>query len=214
MPRKTRRRQGRNNRPPLKPFNFAALAGVMARDPAGCGLWQTDVEPDCSNESAFYDGHERVFGKYRGIFDALFRTYESLGLSELTRKVPHMPHKQCKQIVIGAGEDIVLYIAINKRFTDAGLPVPFTLFMPPSWDVAGNLLFTQCAIRHRLNTCVGGFFMRILLPKSLDRLVDSSGKARISLLEICTIAKYVHDMGLQAYIFKTPAHFDYNIVFI
>ena len=212
MPHKTRRQ--RRNRPPLRVFNFDVLAPIMARDPVGCGLWQTDVEPDCSNESAFYDGHERVFDKYRSIFDTLFRTYESLDLSELIRKVPLMPHRQCKQIVIGAGEDIVLYIAINKRFTDAGLPVPFTLFMPPTWDVAGNLLFTQCAIRHELNTCVGGFFIRILLPKSLDRLVDGSGKARISLLEICTIAKHVHDMDLKAYIHRTPVHFDYNIVFI
>ena len=213
MPRKTRRQRNRG-RVPLRVFNFDVLAPIMARDPAGCGLWQADVEPDCSNESAFYDGHERVFGKYKGIFDTLFRRYESMDLSELVGKVPHMPHRQCKQIVIGAGEDIVLYIAINKRFTDAGLPVPFTLFMPPTWDLAGNLLFTQCAIQHQLNTCVGGFFIRILLPKSHDRLVDSSGKARISLLEICTIAKYVHDMDLPAYIFKTPAHFDYDIVFI
>jgi hypothetical protein len=95
-----------------------------------------------------------------------------------------------------------------------GKQLPFSLFTPPEWDEAGNLLFTQCAVSHQINNCPYEFFLRILLPKNTKRLLDSSGKARVSLLEICTISKYVEDWGLESFILKTPECLDYDIVFV
>jgi hypothetical protein len=213
MPRKTRR-LARRKTPRLLPFDFAALNEVMSKNSVKCNHWRANVEPDCSNMGAFFDGHERVFAKYKSIFLDRYTGYMALTINELIKKVPYMPSRQCKQIVIGAGEDIILYIAINNKCHVLGLPMPFTLFMPPQWDAETNLLFTQCAVAHRLNNCAGKFFIRILLPKNLDRLLDASGSARISLLEICTISKYVRDMNLRCFIYKTPATFDYDIVFI
>ena len=210
MPRNTRRAK----KYPLSLFNLDILNEIMAQNSVRCSEWQTNTEPNCSGTGAFYNGYERVFGKYKGIFDAKYTEFMKMNVKELTKRVPMMPNRRCKQIVIGAGEDIVLYIAINNKFMELGKPQPFTLFMPPTWDEAGNLLFTQCAVAHQLNTCANDFFIRILLPKDFGRLLDKSKKARISLLEICTISKYAHDWHLPAYIYKTPVEFTYDIVFI
>jgi hypothetical protein len=212
MPRKTRRLARR--RPRLLPFDFAALNEIMSKNSVKCNHWRQNIEPDCSSTEAFFDGRERVFAKYKSIFFDAYSAYMALDIVELMAKVPYMPHRQCKQIVIGAGEDIILYIAINNKCHVLGLPLPFTLFMPPQWDAETNLLFTQCAVSHQLNKCADRFFIRILLPKNVDRLIDSAGGARISLLEICTISKYVQDMKLPSFVYKTPAAFNYDIVFI
>jgi len=213
MPRKTRR-LARQRTARLLSFDFAALNEIMSKNSVKCNHWRQNIEPDCNNMGAFFDGQERVFAKYKSIFLDTYTGYMALTPVELMAKVPFMPHRQCKQIVIGAGEDIILYIAINNKCHVLGLPAPFTLFMPPQWDAETNLLFTQCAVSHQLNNCADKFFIRILLPKNSERLLDASGGARISLLEICTISKYAQDMNLPSFVYKTPATFAYDIVFI
>jgi hypothetical protein len=210
MPRKTRRAK----KPRVVPFDFSTLKEVMSKNSVKCNYWSRNAEPDCSATGLFFDGHERVFAKYKSIFLEKYTEYMDTDIIQLMNKVPFPPNKKCKQVVIGAGEDIILYIAINNKCRMLRYPEPFTLFMPPQWDADTNLLFTQCAVSHQLNNCATDYFIRILLPKNTSRLLDKTGAARISLLEICTIFKYVQDMQLQAYIYNTPEHFDYDIVFI
>ncbi len=209
MPRKTRKAKVT-----LKPFDFKSLDDFMKKDAVRCGIWQHEKEPDCTHTGAFFDGYERVYTKYRGIFKDRYEGYMQMDTDSLRKLIPYMPKKNCKQIVIGTGEDIVIYLALNNRYMNMGRPTPFTLFTPPVWDEAGNLLFTQCAGLNRLNNCPYEFFLRILLPKNPSRLLDSSGKARVSLLEICTISKYVEDWGRKSFILKTPENLDYDIIFI
>ena len=135
-----------------------------------------------------------------------------MSVPEIKKMVPRF--SKCKQIVIGTGEDIVLYIAINNKYMAMNKPMPFVLFVPTVWDEDTNLLFTQCAISHQLNNCAYTHFIRILLPKDRARLLDKTGSARITLREIATISKYVHDWNLSARILKTDDSFDYDIVFI
>lgn len=210
MPRKTRRRVKHS----LKPFDFGEFDALMSKDVDSCNKWQTESEPECSDKKIFLDGHARVYKKYGSIFPDIYSNYMNMNIDALTRLIPKMPKKNCKQVVIGTGEDIVIYIAVNNHFKKMGSPLPFLLFMPPEWDEATNLIFTQCAVLRRLNNCPYEYFLRILLPKNRARLFDASGKARISLLEICTISKYVKDMELEAFILKTPAKMDHDIVFV
>lgn len=198
----------------LKPFDFKSLDYFMKKNSTRCGQWQNEKEPDCTHTGAFFDGYERVYTKYSGMFKDRYKEYMDMDIESLKKVVPHMPKKNCKQIVIGTGEDIVIYLALNNHYMKAGQPLPFTLFTPPEWDEAGNLLFTQCAVSHQINNCPYEFFLRILLPKNPKRLLDSAGKARVSLLEICAISKYVSDWGLESFILKTPTKFDYDIVFV
>jgi hypothetical protein len=213
MPGKTRKVK-KGNKLALVPFNLDTLNEIMSQNSVRCSEWQKNSEPNCSDNGTFYNGYERVFKKYKGIFDAKYKEIMETDVKEVVKKVPNIPNKKCKQIVLGAGEDIVLYIAINNKFMELGKPAPFTLFMPPTWDESGNLLFTQCAIDHQLNNCADDFFIRILLPKDMGRLLDKSKKARVCLLEICTVVKYARDWKLKAFIYKTPADCHYDIVFI
>jgi hypothetical protein len=211
MGRKTRKVKAKSS---LKPFDFAIIDNLMSKNSAKCGEWQIDADPNCGPENAFFNGSPRVYNKYSGLFPDTYKRYIEMDVESLKNMIPRMPKKKCKQIVIGTGEDIILYVATNNKFKNMGLQKPFTLFTPPEWGVAENLLFTQCAVSHQINNCPYNFFLRILLPKDASRLFDSSGKARISMLEICTISKYVKDWGLESFILKTSAKFDYDIIFI
>jgi hypothetical protein len=44
--------------------------------------------------------------------------------------------------------------------------------------------------------------------------LNADGEPRISFLEMMTVSKYMDDMHLPAFLLKTPARFDYDIVFI
>ena len=208
MPRKTRK-SGKK----LSPFNFNVLKEIMSFKKEKCNNWQDDYGQDCS-DADFFLGKERVFNKYRSLFPDKYKEYIESSYSRLKQSVPMFPSKNCNQIVFGTGEDIVLYIAINNKYLDAGYEAPFTLFMPKVWNTETNLLFTQCAIKHKINTCDNSFFIRILLPKKYNRLLDKDGNARVTLLEICTIYKVVKELGLTSFIYKTAAEFDYDIIFI
>ena len=198
----------------MKPFDFTSLDDFMRKNSTRCGQWQHEKEPDCTHTDAFFDGYERVFKKYSGLFPERYKRYMTMNITELKKLIPRMPKKNCKQIVIGTGEDIVIYLALNNHYMNLGKQLPFRLFTPPEWDEAGNLLFTQCAVSHQINNCPYEFFLRILLPKNPKRLLDSAEKARVSLLEICAISKYVSDWGLESFILKTPECLDYDIVFV
>lgn len=137
-----------------------------------------------------------------------------MSIPDIKKMVPRFPSSKCKQIVIGTGEDIVLYVAINNKYMAMKKTMPFVLFIPTVWDEDTNIIFTQCAISHQLNNCAGSYFIRILLPKERARLFDGVGTARITLREITAISKYVHDWNLSPRILKTGASFDYDIVFI
>ena len=109
MPRNTRKVKSK-----LVPFNFSVLNAIVEQ----CGdellPWQTDDVPDCRNALQFFDGPARVFAKYRSLFPDKYEKYMTMNFGELKALVPRFPSSKCKQLVIGAGEDIVLYIAINK----------------------------------------------------------------------------------------------------
>jgi hypothetical protein len=137
-----------------------------------------------------------------------------MDLIELQNMIPNFPVSNCKQIVIGVGEYIILYIVINIRYINDNKEVPFSLFMPEEWNEEINLLFTQCAIKGYVNNCNDDFFIRILLPKNLKILLNKDNEPRITLLEICTISKFVKDKNIQTFIYNTSTDFEYNLIFI
>lgn len=194
----------------MRRFDFSTLDELISTN--ATAVWR-QPHVDCSKED-FFGGHKRVFEKYRGLFLAKYDAYFNMSLVDIKKLVPRFPSNKCKQIVIGAGEDIVLYIAINNKFMAMKKPMPFTLFMPTVWNEKSNLLFTQCAVSHQLNNCANAPFIRILLPKDRSRLLDKTSAPRVSLLEIATIYKYLQEWNLDARILRTDASFDYDIVFI
>ena len=204
--------------PKLVSFNFHSHALNAIVEQCGDKLlpWQTDDVPDCRNALQFFDGPARVFEKYMSLFPDKYEKYMAMSFSKLRALVPRFPSSTCKQLVIGAGEDIVLYIAINDKYVAASKPPPFTLYMPGTWTHDNNRLFMQCGVRHLLNACTANqHYLRILLPKDLSRLLNADGEPRVSFLEMMTISKYVDEMHLRAFLLKTPARqFDYDIVFI
>jgi len=204
MPRKTRKGNKK-----IQVFDFSSLNEIVK---AGrCKEWQE--LPECLGGD-FFSGKDRVFAKYRTIFPDKYKEYIEMGFGHLKRLVHMFPRQQCEQIVFGTGEDIILYIAINNKYVSSGLKAPFTLYMPAVWSAEANLIFTQCAIMHRVNTCLDSFFIRILLPKNYNRLLDKDGNPRITLLELYTIYKFVKENGLKSYIYRTSVDYDYDIVFI
>jgi hypothetical protein len=107
--------------PKLVSFNFHSHALNAIVEQCGDKLlpWQTDDVPDCRNALQFFDGPARVFEKYMSLFPDKYEKYMAMSFSKLRALVPRFPSSTCKQLVIGAGEDIVLYIAINDKYVSA-----------------------------------------------------------------------------------------------
>ena len=196
----------------LERFDFSTLDALIGSNESI--KWQRSHATDDCSSYDFFGGYKRVFAKYRALFPARYDAYLNMSIPDIKKMVPRFPSSKCKQIVIGTGEDIVLYVAINNKYMAMKKSMPFVLFIPTVWDEDTNIIFTQCAISHQLNNCAGSHFIRILLPKERARLLDGAGTARITLREITAISKYVHDWNLSPRILKMAAAFDYDIVFI
>ena len=89
MPRKTRKAKVT-----LKQFDFNSLDDFMKKDAVRCGFWQNEKEPDCTHTGAFFDGYDRVYTKYSGIFKDRYKEYTQMDIDSLRKLIPRMPNKK------------------------------------------------------------------------------------------------------------------------
>ena len=107
--------------------------------------------------------------------------------------IPEMPDAGCKQVVLGVFEDLAPYLMYNRKYPETS---PFILLSSNKWTEELNKQFVACAVQKYLNNkCT--YPIRILLPKDNSRLKKADNDPRITLLELCIIAKELQNYTMD-----------------